>query len=94
MTALRAHDFRVPMVPWPSSIDVHEQDGHLVVTAEPTPLDPIDEETESEISARGWELFDQLALPFRPDVSRVGMRLVHGCLELDIPLPAEPRAAV
>jgi hypothetical protein len=73
-------------------MDLHEQDGCLVVTAEPSPLDPATDETESGITARAWDLLDHLDLPFRPDASRIATRLVHGALEMRIPLPEEPRA--
>jgi hypothetical protein len=91
MPALQANDFRREMPPLPilPSMDVHEQDGCLVVTAEADPLDPDPDETESGITARAWDLLDHLDLPFQPDASRIATRLVHGSLELRIPLPAE-----
>jgi len=96
MPALGAHAFKPPeMPPWPilPSLDLHEHDGYLIVTAEPTPLDPAEDETESGITARTWDLLDHLELPFRLDASRIATRLVHGALEMHIPLPAEPQQA-
>lgn len=98
MPALQAHELRPPamppLLPLPGlpSMDVHEHDGCLVVTAEPTPLDPLTDETESGITARAWALLDHLDLPFRLDASCIATRLVHGALEMRIPLPEEPHA--